>query len=226
MWTLTRFSAWWPFLLLCCSCLTTVASAQPSATPEPAECASCDPERADAVSASGHTVRPVQQAADLEEPPRLSLESERNISPWYGWQTLLVDAGSLTLFLAEPTGSAGTVFGLIGLAVGAPIVHWAHDHGGEAGLSLALRVVSMVVVVLGGFVLLGSLLEAEGHVGGLGEAVMVAGFAGLAATSILDAAYWSRARSRTHGDRSAHVVVAPWASTRSGSAGMQVTVQM
>jgi hypothetical protein len=67
---------------------------------------------------------------------------------WYGWQTLLTDAGAITLTIAL-TASADEhddaavigafVIGASAFALGAPIVHVAHGHWGKAGISLALR---------------------------------------------------------------------------------------
>jgi hypothetical protein len=54
---------------------------------------------------------------------------------WYGWQLVLVDAGSaLLLFLPEPR------FALVPYALGAPSVHALNGQGTRAGLSLGLRV--------------------------------------------------------------------------------------
>jgi len=68
---------------------------------------------------------------------------------WYGWQTLVADAGAVGLFgLAAFAGgdrdsTAAVAVGLIGLSTylaGGPIIHAAHGHSGKAGISVALRV--------------------------------------------------------------------------------------
>lgn len=67
---------------------------------------------------------------------------------WYGWQTLLTDAGAITLTIvltanADERDDAAVigafVIGASTFALGGPIVHGAHGHWGKAGVSLALR---------------------------------------------------------------------------------------
>ena len=61
---------------------------------------------------------------------------------WYGWQTLLTDAGSLLLIVAaaESDDSGGyALAGAAGYLAGGPIVHAAHGHAGKAWGSLGLR---------------------------------------------------------------------------------------
>jgi hypothetical protein len=81
---------------------------------------------------------------------------------WYGWQTLLADAGAVTLTFAlganvddgNDAAVVGTaVLGATAFLLGGPIVHAAHGQWGNAGISLALR---------GGLVLLA---------GGIGAAI-------------------------------------------------------
>jgi hypothetical protein len=67
-------------------------------------------------------------------------------SHWYGWQTLLVDGAALTTVVgglwlrpAHQDWSVVSIVGVGGLAVGAPIVHWAHGHTGVGFASLGLR---------------------------------------------------------------------------------------
>ena len=62
---------------------------------------------------------------------------------WYGWQTLLVDAGSVALM---PLAGAGFVT----YAVGPAIVHASHGRGGPALASLLLRIsMPLVLAVIG-----------------------------------------------------------------------------
>jgi hypothetical protein len=73
---------------------------------------------------------------------------------WYGWQTMLVDIGSVGLGVAAGR-AAGTGTGfavaLTGYAVGAPIVHLAHGEGGDAGVSVGLRLGLPLVAGLIGY---------------------------------------------------------------------------
>jgi hypothetical protein len=68
---------------------------------------------------------------------------------WYGWQTLATNGGAAALLLgALAFGEAradGAAYGLLGLslatfALGGPIVHGVHRHGGKAAVSAGLRV--------------------------------------------------------------------------------------
>jgi hypothetical protein len=54
-------------------------------------------------------------------------------SHWYGWQTLLADAGSVVLI---PAAGAG----LIAYPLAAPIIHAAHGRWAIAGLDAGLRI--------------------------------------------------------------------------------------
>ena len=67
---------------------------------------------------------------------------------WYGWQTLLTDAGAITLTIVLTANAderddvaviGAFVIGASTFALGAPIVHGAHGNWGKAGVSVALR---------------------------------------------------------------------------------------
>jgi len=78
---------------------------------------------------------------------------------WYGWQTLLTDAGAITLTIALTANAderddaaviGAFVIGASVFALGSPIVHGAHDHWGKAGVSLALRLgLSLIGAAIG-----------------------------------------------------------------------------
>lgn len=78
---------------------------------------------------------------------------------WYGWQTLLVDAGSFSLLIAggytnsgpesNTTGGVLTGFGSLGYLFGPAIVHAAHGHWGKAGGSFGIRAGSVVLLIAG-----------------------------------------------------------------------------
>lgn len=72
--------------------------------------------------------------------------SEKAPVSWYGWQTLLSDAGAVGLWslglVMEDETAGGTVLGA-GTALyafGAPTIHWAHGQVRKGWGSLALRV--------------------------------------------------------------------------------------
>jgi hypothetical protein len=81
-------------------------------------------------------------------PPPPNAKPERR---WYGWQTLLADAASITLVAVggarEDAGVAG--IGTLGYFLGAPTVHWAHGHAGKGFASFGLRAAPIVLVVSG-----------------------------------------------------------------------------
>jgi hypothetical protein len=74
-----------------------------------------------------------------------------NLAPpgaWYGWQTLLVDAGAATLLILDRPGHDGSGTGLryaagqqapVVFVAGGPLVHLTHRHLVRAGGSLLLR---------------------------------------------------------------------------------------
>lgn len=64
---------------------------------------------------------------------------------WYGWQTLIVDAGVVGATLV--TKNPGVAVG--GLTLGAPIVHWAHGNVGRGFASLGIRVGTPLLTTFG-----------------------------------------------------------------------------
>jgi hypothetical protein len=72
---------------------------------------------------------PLPPATAPKPGPKPATELPRH---WYGWQTLLVDAGSLALM---PLAGAG----IVTYAVGPAIVHAAHGRAGPALASILLR---------------------------------------------------------------------------------------
>jgi hypothetical protein len=120
---------------------------------------------------------------------------------WYGWQTLLTDAGSLTLvgIGAAATDSSAqrgktlaialSAAGAIGYALGGPIVHFEHGQKNNAIASLALRAGLPVGGALAGY-----LVGLGGCTGTHDAAVpcpvamsMVGGITGLGAAVLVDA---------------------------------------
>lgn len=122
---------------------------------------------------------------------------------WYGWQTLLADAGAITLTIALTTNAderddaaviGAFVIGASAFALGGPIVHGAHGHWGKAGVSLALRVgLSLIGGAIGAAIGADScsqyVYDHEGCAIGYGAVGLIAG--GTAAV-IVDAAVLAR----------------------------------
>src|SRR6185436_18594378 len=87
-----------------------------------------------------------QKMANTEPPQR-----------WYGWQTLLVDAGALSLVITgviiaedshrtEEIGMGMVIGGVIGGLAGPPLVHAAHGKWDNAGISTGFRLGGAAVV--------------------------------------------------------------------------------
>jgi hypothetical protein len=89
----------------------------------------------------------------LRPPPPPSVPVATTSAPtqvrWYGWESLLTDALSMTLVLNGNLPAAARVAGGAGLVLGVPVVHLANGDRGSAIASLAVR---------GGVVLLASLI--------------------------------------------------------------------
>jgi hypothetical protein len=123
---------------------------------------------------------------------RFSDQAPVAIRYWYGYQTVIVDVVSTSLFVSglatfkiclgtsdQTNGSCDSsaseallLSGLTGYALGGPVIHAAHGHWDKAGYSLALRVVPVAAAVAignAGSGEAGALLL----IGGAGAAMMV-----------------------------------------------------
>lgn len=115
---------------------------------------------------------------------------------WYGWQTILVDAGTVALAFATMTPGcdgcgrevgvvSATVF-VAGYALGAPIVHVAHGRPLTGLGSFGLRV---VLPVLGAYIGLAAVPCPPSREEGCGLGALPLGFAiGAMVASVIDAA--------------------------------------
>jgi hypothetical protein len=82
-------------------------------------------------TASAQTTEPVPTAVDA---------AESRPTRWYGWQTLLADAASITMFLGSSSASTtGAEVALVGYAAGGPAIHFAHSQWSSGLGSLGLR---------------------------------------------------------------------------------------
>lgn len=126
--------------------------------------------------------------AVVAESPSATPASERN---WYGWQILLTAGGAHALiwgtFLVHPSVGDQPVFpifmlGISGVALGGPIVHWAHGNVGKGFGSLGLNV--GLPLVLGGAGLVAGMGSLEGAFRGL----LVGAVFGTITASIVDVA--------------------------------------
>ena len=87
--------------------------------------------------------------------PRKAPETSTTSLRWYGWQTLSLDAASLTVGVigvnnmgeARSTGILMGSIGLTGYTLGAPVVHWSHGQPGKAAASLGLRIGAPLIAV-------------------------------------------------------------------------------
>jgi len=81
------------------------------------------------------------------DPPWIEDVEEPSQRRWYGWQTLLVDALSVSAVVigAENDNSKLAVAGVFGYVFGGAVVHGAHEHTGRALTSFGLRLGAPIV---------------------------------------------------------------------------------
>jgi hypothetical protein len=72
-------------------------------------------------------------------------------SSWYGWQTLIVDAGSVAVAALGWEKQALSAVGVGGYLLGGPIVHAVHGRGISAAGSLGLRLAAPLVGAVIGY---------------------------------------------------------------------------
>jgi hypothetical protein len=125
--------------------------------------------------------------AEREAPPPRATEHV-----WYGWETLLVDAASFSVFLGtvNDVKRPAPYVGLAGYALGGPIVHIANDEPGRAAGSLILRVATPALLATVGY-LSYSPSDARGFWGPELNAAIL-GFCGAVAASVVDATVLAR----------------------------------
>jgi hypothetical protein len=89
----------------------------------------------------------VQRCADdgagfgVCECPQLPAAPPTREAVWYGWQILIIDGAASALSLLSLTGNEVPSYVAAGaIALGPPIVHWAHRETGSGFASLAVRV--------------------------------------------------------------------------------------
>jgi len=166
-------------------------------------------EPSSAASATSAEPAPEQAPVPLPKPSaRIALapaptpnHEQEKTTPWYGYQTLLVDAASVGLFVAGSAFDAPVAWvpATAGVFLGGPAVHFARGRVETGFVSLGLR---LGLPVLGGtigyFVFVESYWGPESGVGvlgaGIGAAVVIVGggLIGLASASVLDAAWLAR----------------------------------
>jgi hypothetical protein len=132
----------------------------------------------------------VQVPATAPPPPRTE-------NHWYGWQTLVVDAGWIMLGVlgSGSNSSAVSVVGIVTYFLGGPVVHWAHGHGAKGAIDLGIRLGAPVVGALlglgiGGLADHGHTISSDG--GGATDGAIVGAvlgaFIGLVGAITVDAA--------------------------------------
>jgi hypothetical protein len=116
---------------------------------------------------------------------------------WYGWQTLITDGAAFAMLVgagatSNNENSSGALLAASGLtyALGGPIVHWAHLHGGIGAASLGLRLGLPVGLGLVGLAIGSAVGDGKDYAGIAGAAL---GFVvGFPAAIALDAAVLAR----------------------------------
>lgn len=135
-------------------------------------------------------------------PLRTEQEAARSAprTHWYGWQTLLVDGGSVVLLLA---GAAPV--GVVSYVVGAPIVHVAHRQYAPAVGSGLLRLTLPIAFAFLGAEVANAATPSSSGSNGLGAAfvgVFGGAFGGIVAASAIDASVFAwEPRARPPGER-------------------------
>jgi hypothetical protein len=102
---------------------------------------------------------------------------------WYGWQIVLVDAGTIGLGIAAKSGAIGGA----GYLLGGPIVHLAHGDYVEAGVDLGLR----AALPLGGAIVGDKISGCTGACDAPGAGFLLGGMAGGAVALIVDYTFLS-----------------------------------
>lgn len=143
---------------------------------------------------------------------------------WYGGETLASDGVSAALVIAGVLSASGsrnsesaTVVlagaGFLGFALGPPIIHAIHGHGGKAAASLGLRVASTLLLFGGAIGCSGSSRQCRNGY----EAMAYIGALGYPTSIVLDAALIAREDVQQN-DQEAFTLV-PWlTTTREGAA--------
>ena len=149
--------------------------------------------RAESIAGDAVSSDPPAATAPVEEPA-----SAREIhTHWYGWQTLLVDAGGLAMMSigANARSTNLTAIGIGVYALGPPLVHMGQGRPAMAITDLGLRAIAPVVMG-GTFLLLGGASDSECRSGcylaviGLEVGVLLGGAAAIA----IDASVIARER--------------------------------
>lgn len=205
--------------LLAISCVCARAFAEPP-TPAPA---SLPPAAAAAAPAPEPTPppqrKPWKEWLDRESalPREPQLETER---VWYGWQNLLIDGLALTaVALTAAEVNEGVWVGIGLLALGSPIVHFAHLNVSEGFISLAIRVGSGAVVAAGAAVAVdNSLFDGDRDSETQGTVIVIVGLLGLASAVVIDAAHFGFEERPVRGrDRAS---ITPWFDPEHGRIGL------
>ncbi|HVW26536.1 MAG TPA: hypothetical protein VHC69_14305 [Polyangiaceae bacterium] len=200
----------------------TATSASVPAAPAP----SSVPPVVDAPPTSGELSPPV-------EPRPLQREQfdERWQPPpqrrWYGWQTLLVDVPSLSMWITaaevHSPSSAIAAMGFVGFLFGAPIVHGAHGHWGKFGASIGMRAGTILLAVIGaaGCIDGAALNEGFGKPCGAGyDALLVVGSLGILAAVAVDAA--ALAREDVPPEHRSTIGITPWFFEKARGGGLSL----
>lgn len=115
---------------------TTGVSGIPS-PPAPPEPPPASPPKATAIDPS-----------DLPDPPE-----HVSRTTWYGWETLLLDAGSLAMIVGGSSNNQSVLAaaGVGAYALGPPIVHAVRGHGEKAAVDIAVRLLAPTVLAFTGY---------------------------------------------------------------------------
>lgn len=112
---------------------------------------------------------------------------------WYGWQTLISDSVSVSLFVIGAGAENGAIagIGLLTHIFGPPIIHWGHGNVGKGFASFGIRAGSFTILYLGAV----SCVLSDSNDGGCSLAVV--GLLGLIAAIPIDAAVLAYKKSES-----------------------------
>jgi hypothetical protein len=128
------------------------------------------------------TPRETLESGTAPLPTREEAARDARRTHWYGWQTLLVDAGSVVLLFV---GAAQA--GIVGYIAGPPVVHAVHGQAGAAVGSGLLRLTLPVALAMVGLELASQVNSGGNTLGNAFFGFFGGAFVGVVAASTIDA---------------------------------------
>jgi len=133
-----------------------------------------------------------QEAKPLEPTPK-GIEPFRPKREWYGWQTLIVDGGSLGILIVGSSTNSSAAAGAFFFTniLGPPIVHWAHGNVGTGFASFGIRGGAWLCMIAGILATADFGGGSSKSDSGAGVALVAVGVIGVLAAPAIDAAVFA-----------------------------------